>query len=194
MPDVLHERRDSFRVDTTVHLEVRELADEEYQRLLDTPAEHTVESSLVSQMRSLTAQAGNLLVNIRKTDPDVAHYLSLLDRKIDLLAAHLEGSRGTGTVSPDTRVNLGAGGLAFWREQPLAPGARLELKLVLFPSYVRIHALAVVAHAEEDAQAPLPLHYRVGVAFTQLAEAEKDALVRHLIELQSAQLRRQRGR
>ncbi|MGE0081803.1 MAG: PilZ domain-containing protein, partial [Thiohalomonadaceae bacterium] len=126
--------------------------------------------------------------------PDVAHYLAMLDRKIDMLAAHLEGSRGGGAVTPDARVNLSAGGLAFWRDQPLAPGTKLELRLVMFPSYVRLHALALVVHAEEDEQAPSHRRYRVGVTFTQLAEAEKDALVRHLIELQSAQLRRQRGR
>ncbi|MGE0081802.1 MAG: hypothetical protein AB7U81_10935, partial [Thiohalomonadaceae bacterium] len=104
------ERRESFRVDDKAHLEVRVLTDDEYQRLLENPPEPTVESSLVSQLRSLTAQAGNLLVNIRKADPDVAHYLAMLDRKIDMLAAHLEGSRGGGAVTPDARVNLSAGG------------------------------------------------------------------------------------
>lgn len=194
MADSPHERRERFRIDDKVHLDVRVLTDEEYQHLLQAPFDDVAQYSLVSQLRGLTAQAGNLMVNIRKANPDVAHYLALLDRKIDMLAAQLEGSRGGGALAPDTRVNMSAGGLAFWREQPLQKGDKLDMRLVLFPSYLRIHALAEVVHAEEDTQAPAHHRFRVGVTFARLAEAEKDALVRHLIELQSAQLRRQRGR
>jgi hypothetical protein len=194
MNQPLRDQRESFRIEDKVHLEIRVLAEDEYQRLLEGTCEALEESSLVGQLRSLTSQAGNLLVNIRKVDPDVAHYLALLDRKIDLLASQLEGTRAGRPLAPDTRVNLSAGGLGFWREQPLAKGTRLEVQMVIFPSHLRIHALAEVAHAEEDPQMPAHSRFRVGAHFTRLPEADKDALVRHLIERQSAQLRRQRGR
>lgn len=189
------ERRESFRIDDKVHLSLRILSEDEYQRLLSELPEHAaIEGALMNQLRTLTAQTSHLLVNIRKSDPDIANYLGMLDRKINMLAAHLEGSRSGDGMAPDTRVNLSAGGIGFWRDQPLPRGTKLELRLVLFPSYTRIRALAQVLHAQEDELKPAHLRYRMGAAFTQISEAEKDALVRHLIELQSALLRRQRGR
>ncbi|MCK9532649.1 MAG: PilZ domain-containing protein [Gammaproteobacteria bacterium] len=188
------ERRDSFRIDDKVHLEYRVLSEDEYQRLLAQPIDELEESSLVGQLRDLTAQAGNLLITIRKADPDVAHYLALLDRKIELVASQLEGTRAGRPLTPDTRVNMSAGGMGLWRDQPLALGTKLDLHLMVFPSHLRVHALGEVVHAEEDPQAPAHSRFRIGVLFTRLPESDKDALVRHLIERQSAQLRRQRGR
>jgi hypothetical protein len=194
MTESPRERRDSFRIDDKVHLEYRILSEDEYRRLRAQPADELETPSLVGQLRDLTAQAGNLLITIRKVDPDVAHYLTLLDRKIELVASQLEGARAGGPLTPDTRVNMSAGGMGLWRDQPLALGTKLELHLMVFPSHLRIHALGEVVHTEEEPQAPVHGRFRIGVLFTHLPEADKDALVRHLIERQSAQLRRQRGR
>jgi len=72
--------------------------------------------------------------------------------------------------------------------------SKLEIRLVLFPSYLRIAALGRVVHCEEDAAATGNQRHRIGVQFVRIGETAQEGLARHLIELQSAQLRRQRGR
>jgi hypothetical protein len=194
MADNPRERRHYFRIDDKVSLRVRQLSEEEFQARLQrgTPADDEV-SGVLTQLRTLTNQMGNALLSIRKSSPDVAQYLQVLDKKIEILARHLEGGRGE-PIAPDTKVNLGTGGMAFWNDAPLANDTKLEIRLVLFPSHLRIMALGHVVHTEEDPQVPAERRFRTGVEFVRIGEVEQEGLARHLIELQSAQLRRQRGR
>jgi hypothetical protein len=187
------ERRHYFRIDDKAYLRVKLLSEEAYQQMMKRGGPEHDGSGLAAQLHTLTVQLGNVLLTIRKNNPEVAQYLQLLDKKLEIVARQVEGGRGE-TITPDTRVNLCNGGIAYWNETLVARDTKLEIHLVLFPSYLRIAALGRVAHCEEDPQAPAPRRFRIGVEFTRIGEAEEDGLARHLIELQSAQLRRQRGR
>ncbi len=193
MAENSRERRQYFRIEDRVSLRVRQVTEEEFVALLKRgPQAEDKTVGLVAQLRSLTNHMGNTLLSVRKDNPDVAQYLQLLDKKIEIIARHLEGKGDV--IAPDTRVNIGTGGLAFWRESALPLNTKLEVRFVLFPSYLRVTALAHVVHADEEPQASSAQRFRIGVEFDRIGEAEQEALARHLIELQSAQLRRQRGR
>lgn len=182
------ERRQSFRIEDDVYLDYRLLD-------ADTSAESSIDADIAGvcrglmQLRELNVQAGHALANIRKQNSEIAHYLSILDKKIETLA-QMTGAVGMGhDIRPETHVNIGSGGMAFTAKEPLQKGQRLALKLVLFPSHLCIQATATVVYSKESDG-----NFWTGLNFDPLPEHEQDALIRHLLEKQSAQLRQERER
>jgi c-di-GMP-binding flagellar brake protein YcgR len=184
------ERRRGFRIEDAVYLDYRVVAAEE-QEIATDEADRWICSGLM-QLRELSQQAGHVLANIRKYHSEVAQYLALLDKKIDTLA-QMTAAVGLGSeVRPSTRVNISAGGLAFAQPQPLELDTRLALKLVLFPSHLCLQLKARVVYCHRADEGGEVASYWTGIEFDPLPEAEQDALIRHLLEKQSAQRRRER--
>jgi len=147
---------------------------------------------LLLQLHGLSIQAGNILGAIRKSHHDIAQYLCIQDKKIDMVARAVVHCQLGGAAHPNARVNLSASGLAFDSDKPLAVGIPLELRLVLFPSHLCIRTAARVVHCEAAETAPS--RHRIGVEFTGLSEVAREALVRHTLARQSALLRQKRSR
>lgn len=188
------ERRDFFRIDDNAHLSYRVLEEENYRNRIAEADPFVGEApcGVVAELRALTTQAGSVMTSIRKDDPNIAQYLGILERKIELIARLVESERHRDD-KPNSRVNIGAGGLSFSSAEPVEADSKVEVKLVLFPSYLCIRALGqVVRTREKSTDAALP--YRVGIEFTYLPEAEREALVKHTLERQSAMLRQRSGR
>lgn len=183
------ERRKFFRIDDDVYLDFRILSEEAYREQLARPEPQQESGNVGLQLQALTAQMGSILAQIRKRDAEVGQYLSLLDRKIELIGRALIGTQTGDELTPNMHVNLSGGGIILPSTTILPPETKLELKLLLFPTYIFIHCLGSVGYCvrqEQDAVHP----FRIGVEFTRISELARDALVRHTLELQSAQLRR----
>ena len=178
--------RAAFRIDDELYLDYQQTESEE-----EAPAWRHDTSGFCDgliRLREISLQSGHILANIRKQHHDIAHYLALLDKKIDILA-QLAGTIGLGgEIKPSHRVNLGADGMRFESGEAIAVGSPLHLKLVLFPSHLCLHLQSRVSHCGASAEG-----YRIEVLFDELGETEREALIRHLLERQSALLRRERG-
>lgn len=187
------ERREFFRIDDDIYLDYQILSEDVYQERLGAPVQEPAQEvdNVGLQLHALTTQAGTILSQIRKRDPEVGQYLALLDRKIELISRALLGSQISGTLTPNTHANLSGGGVAFDTMNGLKADTKLELKLLLFPSHIFVHCLGRVVYCSHNDKS-MGHPYRVGVAFTRISEIARDALVRHTLELQSAQLRRAR--
>ncbi len=186
------ERRRAFRVDDDVHLEFRELISGENEE--ESPPEKELQTCrALLQLRELTIQSGHLLAGIRKNHSEIAQYLTLLDKKIDAVAQIAGAISFGGDVQPNHRVNISANGMAFVHHNALAPTTRLHLRIILFPSMLCIQPLARVVYCKERPKAEARRRYRIGVEFEALAEQEQDMLIRHMMERQSAQRRKERG-
>ncbi len=185
------ERREFFRIDDDIYLDYQLLTEEAYRdRLAVQLQEAQQETDNVGlQLQALTAQAGTVLAQIRKRDPEIGQYLALIDRKIELIGRALIGTQISDVLGPNAHVNLSGGGIAFHAPTCLQPDVKLELKLLLFPAHIFIHCIGRVVYCRHDGP-DTTQPYRVGVDFTRISEIARDALVRHTLELQSAQLRR----
>lgn len=181
------ERRHYYRINDRVHLRVRLLSEHEFQTLHRGPLGADEATGVSTELRALTQQMAKTLATLRKSQPEVARYLEMLDKKIDLLARKVD--KPAERLIPDTPVNLGTGGMAFWKGEPMAIDTKLEIRLILFPSYTRITALGVVVRCDEEPRRDDDHRFRIGMEFARLSESERESLARHLIELQSAWLR-----
>jgi len=83
MADTARERRHYFRIEDKVHLRVKPLSEEEFATLMKRGLAADDEAGgVTAQLRTLTQQMGNTLLNIRKSHTDIAQYLQLLDEKV----------------------------------------------------------------------------------------------------------------
>lgn len=183
------ERRQNFRIEDTIHLEYRPIPDtaDIEDEISDAPLAEVCRG--MAQLRELDLQASHALANIRKHHSDIAHYLSILDRKVETLS-RVVGAVGMGSdIRPTTRVNIGSGGMAFDTRESLQKGERLLLKIVLFPSHQCLQIPARVAYSHGGNGDG---NYLTGLTFEPMPEQQQDILIQHLLEVQSAQLRRER--
>ncbi|MDH5784022.1 MAG: PilZ domain-containing protein [Chromatiales bacterium] len=140
------------------------------------------------QLHELSRQSGHLLTNIRKQHHDVAAYLSLLDHKIDLVARLTAAIALGGDIQQNHKVRLSADELSFLNPQALPLQSPLQLRLVIFPSHLCLQLQSSVIRCEKESYG-----FRIGVKFNNKSEAEHEALIRHLLERQAAQLRHHRS-
>ena len=141
--------------------------------------------TLSSTFASTTQQMQPLLAKIREQSLEVAEYLRLIDRKLDLVARAFLLQEINVQEEPICRVNLSAGGIGFYEENPLAAGATLEMELILLPSYVGILAYGKVAYRKHEPGVVVGLPFRIGVEFCKLRERDRDLIAKHVLSRES---------
>lgn len=183
------ERRHHYRIDDDVYLEYLVLgADEAQSAVGEFESQRDTHFNPLNQLQAITIRNRGLLESIRRQWPDVGHYLTCVDERIQLLAHAIAQDQVGVPIVPNESVNLSAGGLSFASEQPLEPEALLEFSIIIVPSYLHIYALGKVVYCHTQTRTADAAHpYRIGVEFTHLHGADKDALLRHVQDKQSPQ-------
>lgn len=177
-----------FYIEDHLYLDLQQLAPDE---LPQSPAWRHDTSSLCEDLihlRELSIQSSHILASIRKQNSDIGHYLALLDKKIDILSQMTGTIALGGEIEPSHHVTLSTEGMVFEHYEALAVETPLRLKLVLFPSHLCLFLQSRVVNCSAKEEA-----YEIEVQFEQVGETEHEALIRHLLEKQSAELRRERS-
>lgn len=81
------------------------------------------------------------------------------------------------------KVNLSGSGLSFFSEQCFAIGSHLILRLVLRP-FIPIQAIGKVLRVEPCEKEEGP-GFAVAVEFVQIAEDDREAIIRHILRTQA---------
>jgi hypothetical protein len=180
------ERRQFCRIDDDIILRYRVIG------VQQTPAD--IENldaclpnrlTLSSTFASTTQQMQPLLAKIQEQSLEVAEYLRLIDRKLDLVARAFLLQEINVEEAPICRVNLSAGGIGFCEENPLAAGTTLEMELILLPSYVGILAYGKVVYRRHEPGVVAGLPFRIGVEFCKLRERDRDLIAKHILSRES---------
>lgn len=187
------ERRIHYRIDDEVFLEYRPV----HKTQLNDYMSHlrrrgNGKSGLINDLNELSRQSQAQLKGIRKSHPLIARYLSILDQKIDLLAQHVAARDDSGNGRPNHRVNLSAGGLAFYSDQQVAPESLLAISLKLFPSHREITTYGTVVYCRRESDSDPSTPYRVGVNFSFIRNMDRESLISHVLDKQFAAARAQR--
>jgi hypothetical protein len=187
------DRRNHYRIDDDVFLEYRIIQKKQVQELLAGLQDRlTSPSNLVSDLHELGRQTHAQLKSIKKSHPVIARYLGVLDEKISLIAQHVSAFDGSGNGRPNRRVNISAGGLAFYSQMQFSDETLLAISLKLFPSHREIVTYGPVVYCrfEPDVEPGMP--YRTAVNFSFMREPDREALTTHILEKQFAAVRAQR--
>jgi len=184
------ERRDYFRIVDTISLKYQPVAaDSLDQKLERLESGQDTDFTVMSSLALVTQEMAGVLRKIETRSPDVARYLSALDRKIDLLGRALLAQASDLSEQPARPVNISASGMSFFSADPLAVGSMLELKLLLLPSFAGVLTYSEVVSCEQKDPRSENAGYRVRVNFTHLREADKDVLIKHVLHRQGEILR-----
>ena len=122
-------------------------------------------------------------------DPGLAAWLGRIEDKLDRLLAHLDPDSYASIASEDPQeVQLSGAGMLFEVKEEVPPEATLALEFALpgAPGR-RVRCLAEIA--EQQGQTPGPL----AVYFAVIHERDRDAIVRHVLEVQRGQIRARGG-
>ncbi len=168
----LYERRRLYRAQAPIRVVCRTIEDAQvdldpYDPVLALPEAMQIadlQSGLDQELRPLWRQINN-------TYPEIARYLSVQERKQDLLL-HALIDAGLHTLESWPGIDLSEGGVSFHHTQLFAPRQAVHLLLIQSGS-LHVAATARILHCRENAG-----DYILGTEFVCLREHDRQAIVR----------------
>lgn len=184
------ERRSFFRIDDTAILYYRIISEEEYES-----GQHDDDLLLVDKLTlkarfdSISREMQPLFRVIQAGSPDIAQFLSSLDKKLNLLSEYyVEMAMGDMEMTPQ-KINLGAGGLAFMSPSPIMSGSIMELRIVLLPEHYGIFSYAKVVSCVRNTDEMTNINsYKISVEFENMSDDVRDIITRHVLGKEQASI------
>ncbi len=185
------DRRDYYRISDTVGLIYSVCSGKN-----DIPTENEFitevpdEFQLISQLSKIDLENSTLLQSIHDVSPDICRYLKTINTKIEAIARQVVSIGLTEEVDSH-KVTLSAGGVSFVLSEPVELGAILRTQMILYPSCSGILTYGKVVRCE-DISIDDTEQYDIAIEYCQKKKNDRDALVRHVLHLQSNQLRQKK--
>ncbi|STX28311.1 type IV pilus assembly PilZ [Legionella beliardensis] len=173
----VHERRQHFRIDDEIYFEYKIIESETYSdksitdELLGHSGQRYLETTRYFQ--SLDYELSKLTQSLALKEPAIAHYLNLLNAKIDYLMRHLSIAEKT----PKHKVNISLGGMAFHSKQKIKEKTLLKLIIYTKPKMIPIIVNAIVVYSQYVSNH----HYRTAVQFESLTAEQEQLLSQHIM-------------
>ena len=185
------ERRNFFRIDDTAILYYRIISEEHDSGQHDDDLLLVDKLTLKARFDSISREMQPLFRVIQAGSPDIAQYLSSLDKKLNLLSEYyVEMAMGDMEMSPQ-RINLGAGGLAFMSQSPIMSGTVMELRIVLLPEHYGIFSYAKVVSCMRNTDEMTNTNsYKISVEFQNMSDDVRDIITRHVLGKERASIGR----
>lgn len=177
------DRRDSVRVDDRVLLEYWPSA---RSAGAAEGADHLRRLGQIPLAGSLETPGGPPL------NPLVIQWMSKIEWTLDAIFRTLEHQCPTRVTAPRLMdVNVCGDGMRFLPHRPLSLGDRIDLRMVL-PPFIVVETSGEVIQARPDSAGLDPAH-TVVVRFVDMAESEREKIVRYVLQRQ-ADVQRRRHR
>ncbi len=178
----IHERRQHFRIDDHIYFDYRILKENETlsehcleKRLLEDSGLRYIEASQYFQ--DIDRELAELTQKLGIKEPALAHYLNLLNAKIDFLSRHLL----MGHNSSMRKVNISLGGMAFKTAEKLSDKTLMKILIFTKPKMVPIIVTGNVVYSKYHDEN----HYRTAVEFSDLSHEQEQLLSLHIMQAQS---------
>jgi len=187
------ERRGFFRIEDSLRISYRPIAEEAFsERLVRWLGGEEKQFTAMSGLSSISQEMVGYLHRIEAKDPDIANYLRALDKKTDILGQAMLDQVSSFADQPLRSANLSGSGLSFECAEALEPGTLLELKLLLMPDFTGLMVLAEVIGCTPQEDQESDFDFTVRVKFTHIRESDRDILIQHVTHRQSESLKKRR--
>ena len=185
------ERRDYYRINDTVGFSCSICKSEkEIPTLEEFLAEIPDEFQLINYLNRIDIDNASLLHTIQEVSPDISRYLKIINAKIDALSRHMV-TVGSMEEIKFEKITLSAGGLSLINDENIALGTILRTRMVLYPSCSGILTYGKVVRSFAIPNTE-PAQYDTALQYVLIKESDRDVLVRHVLQLQSNQLRQKK--
>ncbi len=181
-----NERRQYYRIDDNAIFSYHVLNKEKNDTENVSTAFEMIE--LLGQMNQQMSAA---LGRISENSTDIATYLKGLDNKVELLAQMYLFKDNKHSLEPRRQINLSAGGLAFGSDEKLKQGTLIAMDMILSTDLLCLHMTGRVIQISNEQLGDYP--YRISVGFVDFSDVEVDQIIKHIMRMQSEQLRAKRA-
>ncbi len=176
------DRREYYRIEDTIALEIQPLSGPQA-----TGEEVLLDASplfnLLSELHLSEFESQHLLRQISERDRNIAAYLKVLNKRIDLLG-QVVALTVLGQIGEPQPVIISEGGIDFQHPTPIAAGSTLAIKLVLMPQALGLLLRARVTHCDAKGSG-----FDVGTEFVQPSDAQRQLLARYILQRQAQERR-----
>ena len=176
-----HERRQHLRVDDHLYFDYRVINPGEFcsdmsitNQLLGDSGQKYMEAAQYFQ--NIDYELAELTQAIGVKEPALAHYLNLLNAKIDYLSRQMLMN---GSLQM-RKANISLGGMSFKSTTLIKEQTNLKMVLYTKPRMVPIIVDAVVVYCQFQSDA----HYRTSVMFNELTGEQEQLLSQHILSVQ----------
>ncbi len=179
------ERRNFFRINDEVYIELESITDAEYavaQDTLDNLEDSTF--SLSADFATLNNKFNPILNSIKQQYPDIGEFLDIINKKIDSLSQHVLYDNYNPTHKKPIMANLSASGIQFETTDKYTVKQPVKLELILLPEKVGLLIFGRVVEAKENF---------ISIVFEHLRTEDQELMIKHNLNKQMTELREKKG-
>lgn len=177
------DRREYYRIEDTIALEIRPLS------ALEAAGQEVLQDAsplfnLLSELHLSEFESQHLLRQISERDRNIANYLKVMNKRIDLLS-QVVAHTVLGKFGEPQPVVLSEGGIEFEHHLAYPAGSHLAIKLLLMPQALGLLLRAKVTHCEPESFGT----FEIGTEFEALTDAQRQLLARYILQRQAHERR-----
>jgi len=177
------DRREYYRIEDTIALEIRPLS------ALEAAGQEVLQDAsplfnLLSELHLSEFESQHLLRQISERDRNIANYLKVMNKRIDLLS-QVVAHTVLGKFGEPQPVVLSEGGIEFEHHLAYPTGSHLAIKLLLMPQALGLLLRAKVTHCEPESFGT----FEIGTEFEALTDAQRQLLARYILQRQAHERR-----
>ena len=171
MDDHKTERREYFRVDDIAKFSLKKISESDS---LESLSKKNSSFLLGSSIATLDMDHQAVIGKIKRTDPDTALYLDVINKKINLISNYvLENDPELAKQQP-TNINLSASGIAVESTVEFSQNELIEVKLLLLPELIGILCIGCVKRIEKPSNSSV-----IHIDFTEISESDQEIIIKH---------------
>ena len=178
------EKRKFFRIDDQIMLSYSIILGEDKVDYEDQSVQQSIDRfTLKARFDVLTLEIQPLHHKvIDSCSPDVALYLSAIDKKLNILSEYFVEAEISNMDMTVKNVNIGAGGMAFSSPNAIMTGTKIELRFILLPKLTGIFSYAkVVSCSQNNANNKDEKSYLISVEYVDMTSDVRDLIISHVI-------------
>ena len=183
------ENRRFFRVQDEISLVFKQVDIKYIQKNFNEVAEHLENGSLGAELEVLNQESLLILGRIERASSDLAEYLKIIDRKINIVAQSIIRENNDLAKSPLRHVSLSASGLECESEVAHNKGELLKIELLLPSSLAAIVCYSHIVYCRESSLEDKKHPFIIGMEFSHIREKDREIIIKHVVKRQMQQIR-----
>lgn len=183
-------RRRYLRIDDEVSLYVHPLTAKEVDSAIVHFENRRLDFSLMSHMIYGREQHMPQMRIIEKKFPMIAGYLKFLESQIETLSSRIVNLNHCLDPEDKQDVNISATGLSFDMKEGHTIGSMFEVAIMLFPARTTMLMFGKVIRSDKITSEDGHEIWKTALEFTHLHEEDREVLIKHIHQLQVAELRK----
>ena len=181
MNDSSSERREYFRINDQAIVTLKKIQPD--QSLKSLKSEHS-SFLLSSAISTLDMEHQAVISKIKRSNPDIALYLDVINKKISLVANHIMENSLDVSGQSQTEIDLSAAGIAIESTGGFAENDTVEIKLILLPEKTGILSIGRIMRVKQKNNTNI-----LCIDFEQISEPDRELIIKHTMVKQLEQAR-----